>query len=189
MNPDCWGCRATPARFCGTCVQQAIDERHALERAAHAEKAKLEYYLDALEGLQDQDVKIAALKESLARHAPKLTDKYTSMEPEPRQEAHFDLIAAALISARVNASRIIGAAMDARMAMIATTISNSKSEKPFCMPRISTPGGPDPGRSSRIEGKDGSGAGAGQIARGPLSGRPDRGSLTARGAIGPPGKG
>ncbi|KOO53788.1 hypothetical protein Ctob_010897 [Chrysochromulina tobinii] len=43
MPPDCYGCRAAQARFCCACVQQAVTERHALERAAHAEKAKLEH--------------------------------------------------------------------------------------------------------------------------------------------------
>lgn len=66
------------------------------------EKAKLDYYLDALEGLQDQDVKIAALRESLEKHVPEFTDKYTSPETEHRQDAHFDLIAAALISGITN---------------------------------------------------------------------------------------
>lgn len=67
-----------------------------------AERAKLDYYLDALEGLQDQDVKIAGLRESLEKHVPEFTDKYTAPETEPRQEAHFDLIAAALISGITN---------------------------------------------------------------------------------------
>lgn len=66
------------------------------------EKAKLDYYLDALEGLQDQDVKIAALRETLAKNVPEVTDKYTSEETEHRQDAHFDLIAAALISGITN---------------------------------------------------------------------------------------
>ena len=66
------------------------------------EKAKLEHYLDALENLQGQDVKIAALKESLKKHAPEITDKYTADIVEMRQEAHFDLIAAALISGITN---------------------------------------------------------------------------------------
>ena len=43
VPPDCYGCRAAQARFCCACVQQAVTERHALERAAHAEKAKLEH--------------------------------------------------------------------------------------------------------------------------------------------------
>jgi hypothetical protein len=43
LPPDCYGCRAAQARFCCACVQQAVTERHALERAAHAEKAKLEH--------------------------------------------------------------------------------------------------------------------------------------------------
>ena len=66
------------------------------------EQAKLDHYLDALEGLQDQDVKIAALKESLQKHVPEVSEKYTSDEPELRQEAHFELIAAALISGITN---------------------------------------------------------------------------------------
>ena len=66
------------------------------------EKAKLDHYLDALEGLKDQDVKIAALRESLEKNVPEFTDKYTAKETEPRQEAHFDLIAAALISGITN---------------------------------------------------------------------------------------
>lgn len=66
------------------------------------ERAKLDHYLDALEGLQDQDVKIAALRKSLEKNVPQYTNKYTSTEPELRQEAHFDLIAAALISGLTN---------------------------------------------------------------------------------------
>ena len=66
------------------------------------ERAKLDHYLDALENLKGQDVKIAALKESLKKHAPEVTDKYTSEVMERRQEAHFDLIAAALISGVTN---------------------------------------------------------------------------------------
>jgi len=66
------------------------------------EKAKLDHYLDAFEGLKDQDVKIAALRESLEKHVPEFTGKYTSKETERRQEAHFDLIAAALISGITN---------------------------------------------------------------------------------------
>jgi hypothetical protein len=67
-----------------------------------AEKAKLDHYLDALESLHGQDVKIAALRESLEKNVPKFTDKYTSTVIERRQEAHFDLIAAALISGITN---------------------------------------------------------------------------------------
>jgi hypothetical protein len=66
------------------------------------EKAKLDYYLDALEGLKEQDVKIAGLRESLEKNVPELTEKYTSTVIERRQEAHFDLIAAGLISGITN---------------------------------------------------------------------------------------
>jgi len=67
-----------------------------------AEKAKLDHYLDALEGLKEQDVKIAALRKSLEKNVPVFNEKYTSDIMERRQEAHFDLIAAALISGITN---------------------------------------------------------------------------------------
>ena len=67
-----------------------------------SEKAKLDHYLDALEGLKEQDVKIAALRESLEKNVPIVGEKYTSDISEDRQEAHFDLIAAALISGITN---------------------------------------------------------------------------------------
>lgn len=80
----------------------AGDVRKVQNALPYQEKVKLEYYLDALEGLQDQEVRIAALRESLEKHVPELTDKYTSPETEHRQDAHFDLIAAALISGITN---------------------------------------------------------------------------------------
>ena len=66
------------------------------------EKVKLDHYLDALEGLKEQDVKIAGLRESLEKNVPAFNEKYTSDVIERRQEAHFDLIAAALISGITN---------------------------------------------------------------------------------------
>ena len=79
------------------------DDVKRLQQALPSEeKEKLDHYLDALEGLQDRDVKIAALRESLEANVPEYTDKYTAEEPELRQEAHFELIAAALISGITN---------------------------------------------------------------------------------------
>lgn len=80
----------------------AADVKKMKKALPSQEKAKLDYYLDALEGLQDQDVKIAALRDSLEKHVPQFSNKYTSPETELRQEAHFDLIAAALISGITN---------------------------------------------------------------------------------------
>lgn len=80
----------------------ASDVKKIQKALPSQEKAKLDHYLDALEGLQDQDVKIAALRKSLEKNVPEFTDKYTATETEPRQEAHFDLIAAALISGITN---------------------------------------------------------------------------------------
>ena len=78
------------------------DVRKTQKALPSEERTKLDHYLDALEGLQDQDVKIAALRKSLEKNVPEFTDKYTAEEPELRQEAHFDLIAAALISGITN---------------------------------------------------------------------------------------
>jgi hypothetical protein len=66
------------------------------------EKAKLDHDLDTLENLGDQDVKIAALRESLEKNVPEFSEKYTTPVIEQRQEAHFDLLAAALISGITN---------------------------------------------------------------------------------------
>jgi hypothetical protein len=90
-----------------TCKKNLLDfmqsdikkTKHALP---HEESAKLEHYLSALDELQGQDVKIDELKESLKKHAPEVTEKYTSDLTEMRQDAHFDLIAAALISGITN---------------------------------------------------------------------------------------
>ena len=67
-----------------------------------SEKTKLEHYVDALESLQGQDVKIAALKNTLIKHMPQVTDKYSSKIVSVRQEAHFEMIAAALITGMTN---------------------------------------------------------------------------------------
>lgn len=80
----------------------AGDVKRLQQELPSQERAKLDYYLDALEGVQDQDVKIAALRESLEKNVPEFTGKYTAKEAERRQEAHFDLIAAALISGITN---------------------------------------------------------------------------------------
>ncbi|MEZ7956935.1 MAG: DUF1552 domain-containing protein [Rubritalea sp.] len=90
-----------------TCKKNLLDFMHAdIKKTKKAlppeERAKLDHYLSALEGLQGQDVKIDALKASLEKHVPEVTDKYTSDMMESRQEAHFDLIAAALISGVTN---------------------------------------------------------------------------------------
>ena len=62
-TPDCWACRATPARFCSACVNQAISERHAKLSEYAADKAKLEAAM--ADGLAARD----ALLRQRARHA------------------------------------------------------------------------------------------------------------------------
>ena len=39
---DCWGCRDTPARYCASCVSQAITERHEKLRSFNDEKRKMD---------------------------------------------------------------------------------------------------------------------------------------------------
>ena len=63
---------------------------------------KLDHYLNAVEKLQGQDVKIASLRSSLAKNVPQINDKYTSKVIERKQEAHFDLIVASLIAGFAN---------------------------------------------------------------------------------------
>ena len=58
-STDCWGCRATPATFCASCVHKAISERHARLKEIQQDKAKLEEAMAGnmkrREALQRQD--------------------------------------------------------------------------------------------------------------------------------------
>ena len=78
------------------------DVNNLQKKLPSIEKAKMDHYLHAVEDLKSQDIRIASLKESLKKHAPEMDEKYTSKVIERRQEAHFDLIAAALISGLTN---------------------------------------------------------------------------------------
>ena len=66
------------------------------------EREKLDHYLNALEELQVRREKLAGMTDRIKQHAPKMSDQFSSMKPTIRQRAHFDLIAAALISGITN---------------------------------------------------------------------------------------
>jgi hypothetical protein len=63
-----------------------------------ADREKLDYYLEAFEGLRDRRRRLKGLEAEIRRHAPEISDKYTSQVETDRIEAHFDIAAATLIS-------------------------------------------------------------------------------------------
>lgn len=80
-----------------------VDDIHRLNRRLPAsEKEKLGHYLNAFEELQQRREKLAAMGDQLRKHAPEFGEHFLSKNPTLRQQAHFDLIAAALISGITN---------------------------------------------------------------------------------------
>lgn len=66
------------------------------------EKGKLDAYLNAFEELQVRHSRLNGMKNQIAANAPGFDDKFTSQIEEVRQEAHFDLASAALITGLTN---------------------------------------------------------------------------------------
>lgn len=66
------------------------------------ERQKLGHYLHAFEELQERRRRLAGMTERIRTNAPKLDPRFTSKRPTVRQQAHFDLIAGALISGITN---------------------------------------------------------------------------------------
>ncbi len=66
------------------------------------EKAKLEVYLDGFESLRERRRRLKGVEAVVRRHAPTVTDKYTSTVETDRIEAHFDLATASLIAGLTN---------------------------------------------------------------------------------------
>jgi hypothetical protein len=77
------------------------DLQRVTRQLAGAEREKLDKYLEAFESLQDRQVKIEGIKDSLRRHVPP-PDKFTSTAETDRLEGQFDLAAAALIAGLTN---------------------------------------------------------------------------------------
>lgn len=90
------------------------DVKHAQKSLGSKEKEKLEHYLNGFEALRDRQAKLTDRKGSLAKHAPPMSDKYTSTVETHRLEAHFDLAASALITGLTNTITIRADDLDVR---------------------------------------------------------------------------
>lgn len=66
------------------------------------EKGKLDAYLSAFEELQVRHTRLTGMNNRIKANAPEFDNKFTSEIEEVRQEAHFDLAAAALIAGLTN---------------------------------------------------------------------------------------
>lgn len=67
-----------------------------------SERGKLDAYLNSFEELQVRHSRLSGMKRQIKEHAPAFSDKFTAEPEELRQEAHFDLAAAALIAGLTN---------------------------------------------------------------------------------------
>lgn len=67
-----------------------------------AEREKMGHYLSAFEELSERRTKLAGMRDRIQKYAPAFEDRFLSKHPTVRQQAHFDLIAAALISGITN---------------------------------------------------------------------------------------
>ncbi len=87
----------------GKLLDFMVDDVKRLERTLpSSEKEKLGHYLHAFEELQVRREKLAGMSDRIEQAAPPVDDRFTTDTPEDRQAAHFDLIAAALISGITN---------------------------------------------------------------------------------------
>jgi len=76
----------------------ADDIRKLKQNLPSQGKEKLDYYLSGFEALKDRRLKLVSMQNVLKKHAPEVTDKYTSRYTTHHLEAHFDMASAALIS-------------------------------------------------------------------------------------------
>ncbi len=67
-----------------------------------AEREKMGHYLAAFEELKERRSRLVGMREQIQQAAPAFDDHFLSKRPTERQQAHFDLIAAALISGITN---------------------------------------------------------------------------------------
>ena len=65
-------------------------------------REKLDHYLGGFEALRDRRLKLVGMQDVLKRHAPEVSDKYTSKFSTDHLEAHFDMAASALITGITN---------------------------------------------------------------------------------------
>ena len=65
-------------------------------------KEKLDYYLSGFEALKERRQKLVSMQEVLKKHAPEISDKYTSKYSTDHLVSHFDMASAALITGITN---------------------------------------------------------------------------------------
>ena len=80
----------------------ADDIRRLKQQLPRQGKEKLDHYLSGFESLRDRRLKLVSMQYVLKKHAPEVTDKYTSKYATHQLEAHFDMASAALISGITN---------------------------------------------------------------------------------------
>ena len=66
------------------------------------ELVKFDHYLNAFESMSDRQKKLATMSDTLRKHVPKHTEKFTSPNEKERLETQFELAAASLISGLTN---------------------------------------------------------------------------------------
>ena len=82
-----------------------VNDVKRLEKSvAGPEREKVDSYLQAFESLRQRQSRINEIQHTLRKHAPEVSDKYTSKVETDRLDAQFDLAAAALISGLTNVS-------------------------------------------------------------------------------------
>ncbi len=90
-------------RLKGKLLDFMVDDIKTLQRKLpRFEREKMEHYLHAFEELQVRRQRLGKLSEQIKKHAPEFSDRFSAKNPTSRQSAHFDLIAAALISGITN---------------------------------------------------------------------------------------
>ena len=79
------------------------DDARRIERLlSPEEKERFARYTEAFEALRIREKKKVSLEERVRKFAPQMTNKYESMTPSVRQELHFELATAALITGLTN---------------------------------------------------------------------------------------
>ena len=80
-----------------------VDDINKLSRSLpSSERERMGHYLNAFEELRIRREKLATMTDRIRTTAPSFDDRFGSKRPVLRQQAHFDLLAAALISGITN---------------------------------------------------------------------------------------
>jgi hypothetical protein len=90
-------------RLKGTLLDFMVDDIKRLEkRIGGVEKEKLDVYLDGFESLRNRQRQLKGVESQVRKHAPIVSDKYSSTTETDRIAAHFDIAAATLIAGLTN---------------------------------------------------------------------------------------